>query len=197
MYGHYRISIDLNESIAEIRQILSAVSGETYNDEMTTRACAHYKQLALVCACAFMMSPISLNLKDRQKRLQVRNSMSENIQSVYPMFVGEVKTWDYQETITVVTELAISFVQTIIFFKPELLSVIGLPHMYVFTPLNIGMDDAPETSKFDCMRPLERYRELRKLDTLSADKDVAVREPDNRLTFTLWVRPAPTARLLT
>lgn len=197
MYGHYRISIDLNESIAEIRQILSAVSGETYNDEMTTRACAHYKQLALVCACAFMMSPVSLNLKDRQKRLQVRSSMSENIQSVYPMFVGEQPAWDYQETVTVVTELAISFVHTMIFFKPELLSIIGLSHLYVFTPLNIGTDNAPTTDKFDGMRPLERYRELRRLDNLGAGTNVVVREPDNQLSFTLWVRPPPTARLLT
>lgn len=195
MYGHYRISIDLNESIAEISMLLSAIKGQEFNQEMTRAACAHYKQLALVCACAFMMSPMALALKDRNKGLQVKNTMAESVTGVYPMFETNKPFWGYQETITVVTELALNFVQTILFFMPDLKNCLGLARMYVFTPTLIGFAEDPHESTLSHMNRIERYRELKRLDNLNNEGRAL--EPDNQLSFTLWVRTPPTARLLT
>lgn len=191
MFGHYRISIDLNESIAEIRQILSAVTGSGFTDEMATMACTHYKHMALVCACAFMMSPVALSLADRHRAVQVRNSMCENIQSVYPMFAQENSRWGYQETVTVVTELAFNFVNTILFFHPELKVALGLPHLYTFTPIQIGDKEGP----YHDPRHLGNSQQQRAAEAYPLIQER--KDPGNRISFTLWVRPGPNQRLLT
>jgi hypothetical protein len=191
MFGHYRVSIDLEESIGEIGLLLSAVTGNKFSTEMTTMACTHYKHMALVCACAFMMSPVSLSLADRHRVVQVRNSMAENIQSVYPMFQQEESRWGYQETMTVVTELAFNFVNTILFFYPQLKVALGLPHLYTFTPIQIG---TPENYLPD-PRQMGTPHEQRMAEAFPVIRER--KDPANRLSFTLWVRPGPNQRLLT
>lgn len=195
MYGHYRLTIDLEESIAEISMVLSAIKGDNFNYEMTRAACAHYKQLALVCACAFMMSPVSMNLKNPRKHQQVKSAMAQSVDSVYPVFATENPRWGYQETVAVVSELALNFVQVILFFMPNLKYALGIPHMYVFTPINLGQRDDPDESKFIGMRRNDCYRELKALDDLNQKAPVNI-EADNKISFTLWVRPPPSARLL-
>lgn len=195
MYGHYRFSIDLDESIEHVAQILSSIKGQPFPRETTRIACAHYKQLALVCACAFMMLPMAHALKDPRKQTNVRRCLSQQVDSIYPIFATQSPVWDYQEIMATVTELALCFTQSIIAMNPTLIYALGMPNMYVFVPTHIGVGEDPHMQEFDGMNRVQRWNALRNLD--QARSNALVAEPDNRLTFTLWVRQPPQARLLT
>jgi hypothetical protein len=195
MYGHYPITINLDESIAEITRVLQAIKGPEYTRAMTTEACAHYKHLALVCACAFMMSPVALGLKDLTKRNRVRVVLGENVDSVYPIFAVQSQLWGYQETMAVVTELALSYLQTILFLIPKLEYVLGMPNMYTIIPIQVGQVEAPHIDAFAHLPEQVRNDVIARMDT-----ETLVTRPierKNMLSFTLWVRPPASLTLLT
>lgn len=194
MYGQYPIVIDLNESVAEINMILSAIKGIPFNRDVTLQACAHYKHLALVCACAFMMSPIAMNLRDPQKRASVRKVLSEHVEGIYPMFATERMFWGYQETITVVTELAFSFVQTILFFVPNLINGLGVPHQFTIVPIKVGYLEDMHADSIAHLSHKEQNQVLKTIDEQNLKGRLP--EPKSKMSFTLWVRPPAGAKLL-
>ena len=195
MYGHYPITIDLNESVAEINLIISAIKGVPFHREVTLQACAHYKHLALVCACAFMMSPIAMNLRDPHKRNNCRKVLSEHVEGVYPMFATEVMFWGYQETIAVITELAFSFVQTILFFVPALMHGLGVPHQFTIVPIKVGYLEDMHADSIAHLSHEEQNQVLEVIDEQNLKGRLS--EPKSMLSFTLWVRPPAGAKLLT
>lgn len=195
MYGHYPLAINLDESIAEITLVLKAIKGDAFNRAMTAEACAHYKHLALVCACAFMMSPVALGLKDLTKRNRVRAVISENVDSVYPIFATQSQFWGYQETVAVVTELALSYIQTILFLVPKLEYALGMPNMYTLVPIQVGHVEDPHIDAFAHLPEQVRNDVLARMDNENAIARPVERK--NMLTFTLWVRPPASLTLLT
>lgn len=189
------MTIDLDESVAEINMIISALKGIPFNRDVTLQACAHYKHLALVCACAFMMSATAMNLKDPLKRNTVRKVLSEHVDSVYPMFATEKMFWGYQETVTVLTELAYSFVQTMLFLLPALSNALGIPQLYTIVPIQVGHVEDQHADTFAHLPHKEQNKLLEKIDEQNLEGRLA--EPKNLLSFTLWVRPPAGAKLLT
>jgi hypothetical protein len=202
MYGNYRLRLNLDEAIGEISRILSAVSNCNMDYKTTSMACAHYKQLALVCACAFMMSPVARVLKDRTAHAKVRRVLFDEVDAVYAVFAQESGRWGKDATMAVVVELAYHILLEIIHSIPNLENTLGVPTLYNFTPTQVGNQAGEyQAQRIQPVNPIlldyvddptgpipEEFR-------LGYDSKPPP-EHNNILTFTLWVRTPPAVRRL-
>lgn len=150
MYGQFRFTIDLSDTVAEISAILKRLKGRDVPYDETIRACAHYKQLALVCACAFMMSPIGAVLREEKFNLtKIRNMLVKEVQNVYPMFAtGQDEWWGSDSVLAVVTELGATLLADIVLSAPKMKSAFGMPTLYIFVPSHVEETPSGTTMTF-------------------------------------------------
>lgn len=150
MYGQYKFAVELSETIRDISRILTSIKGREVTYDQAREACTHYKQLALICACAFMMSPSGQILKnDPVKQVVLRNMLVKEIGNVYPKFASEEdEWWGYDTVMAVVTEMANNFITDIISLKPDLRGVVGLPHLFIFIPSHIDETVTSNSTSF-------------------------------------------------
>ena len=139
MYGQFRFTIDLSETIGELARMLGIMRGRPFPYEEALKACAQYKQLSLVCACAFMMSNLGRSLQEEKLNpTKLRNMLMEEVKRSYPAFATEQdEWWGYDSVIATITEMGVSLLMDISISLPQLKTAFGLPHLFVFVPSHV------------------------------------------------------------
>lgn len=140
MYGKYRVTLNLSETILDISRVMTELKKQPFDTASATKACAQYRQLSLVCACAFMMSTVGHELKTPSNYHRIRALLSKEIRTVYPAFASEQDDWwDHEAVVTVLTEMAFTFLMDIISIVPALKNVFGQPQLFTFLPTHIEL----------------------------------------------------------
>lgn len=160
MYGSYRFVINQEEAIQEVANVVTHTSARPFSREDVASACLHYRELALLCACAFMMSPLGNMLKDGTYQPRVRTSLRNEVVKLVPVATvqnnwllpapqKEVEQWwGYDMGIMVITELATSAIGDIIALMPDLKMALAAPQLYTIIPLKIESMGTPNLFSF-------------------------------------------------
>lgn len=168
MYGKYMFISDLSETFGEIANILGHIKGRPHTPQEILHLCRNYKQLALVCACAYLAAPIASGLRQGVSHPRVKTTLAGEVENFLLNASNPLRgpamdeSGHLRESLVVITEVAHCLLVDMVSLKPNLLSIVGMPNMYLFFPTEV--------------------------------QDIG---PGRTMAYTINVTPRPTARLLT